>query len=119
MGRPGIDPVVLIKLVLLQHLYGLNSLRRVSSAASENVCYRWFLGYSLNEEMPHFSTISYNFRHRFTEETVDQIFRWILEEVPAAGYLSPEAVFIDEQSEGSSSGGDGTISGRASGRDQC
>ncbi|WP_346012703.1 transposase [Intestinimonas butyriciproducens] len=32
--------------------------------------YRWFLGYTLQEETPHFSTVSYNFRHRFTEETV-------------------------------------------------
>ena len=38
---------------------------------------------------------SNNFRHRFTEETVDQVFRWILEEVAEAGYLSPKAVFID------------------------
>ena len=39
--------------------------------------------------------MSYNFRHRFTEETVEQIFRWILEEAAQAGYLSPKAVFID------------------------
>lgn len=39
--------------------------------------------------------MSYNFRHRFTTETVDQIFAWILEEVAEAGYLSPKAVFID------------------------
>ena len=60
-----------------------------------NVAYRWYLGYTLQEETPHFSTVSYNFRHRFTEETVDQVFRWILEEVAEAGYLSPRAVFID------------------------
>lgn len=47
------------------------------------------------EETPHFFTVSYNFWHRFTEETVDQVFRWILEEVAEAGYLSPKAVFID------------------------
>ena len=39
--------------------------------------------------------MSYNLCHRFTEETVDQVFRWILEEVAEAGYLSPKAVFID------------------------
>ena len=30
---------------------------------------------------PHFSTVSYNFRHRFAMETVDEAFAWILEEV--------------------------------------
>ena len=38
----------------------------------KNMAYRWFLGYSLNEELPHFSTVSYNFRHRYTEETIEQ-----------------------------------------------
>ena len=94
-GRPSIDPVVLVKMVLIQHLYGLPSLRRTASEVSENVSYRWFLGYSLNESMPHFSTISYNFRHRFTSETIDKIFEWILDEAAEAGYLKPEAVFID------------------------
>ena len=92
-GRPSIDPVVLFKMVLIQHLYGLPSLRRTAEEVSGSIYYRWFLGYTLQEETPHFSTVSYNFRHRFTEETVDQIFRWILEEVAEAGYLSPKAVF--------------------------
>lgn len=39
--------------------------------------------------------MSYNFRHRFTAETVDPVFAWILEEVAEAGYLSSKAVFID------------------------
>ena len=94
-GRPSIDPVVLFKMVLIQHLYGLPSLRRTADEVSANNCYRWFLGYPLQEETPHFSTVSYNFRHRFTEETVDRVFTWILDEVAKAGYLSPKAVFID------------------------
>lgn len=94
-GRPSVDPVVLFKMVLIQHLYGLTSLRRTAEEVSLNVAYRWFLGYRLQEETPHFSTISYNFRHRFTSETVDQIFDWVLHEIAEAGYLSPSAVFID------------------------
>ena len=94
-GRPSIDPVVLFKMVLIQHLYGLNSLRRTAQEVQVNVAYRWFLGYCLTEETPHFSTVSYNFRHRFTAETVDRIFSWVLEEIATAGYLSPSAVFID------------------------
>ena len=66
-GRPSVDPVVLFKMVLIQHLYGLPSLRRTAEEVNLNVAYRWFLGYTLQEETPHFSTVSYNFRHRFTE----------------------------------------------------
>lgn len=60
-----------------------------------NVAYRWFLGYLMNEEIPHFSTISYNFKHRYTEKTIEEIFYWILDEINNAGYLSPEVVFVD------------------------
>ena len=52
-GRPSIDPVVLFKMVLIQHLYGLPSLRRTAEEVSANNCYRWFLGYPLQEETPH------------------------------------------------------------------
>ena len=94
-GRMSIDPVVLFKMVLIQHLYGLPSLRRTAAEIEVNVAYRWFLGYGLTEDVPHFSTVSYNFRHRFTTETVDKIFNWVLDEIAEAGYLSPSAVFID------------------------
>ena len=94
-GRPSIDPVVIFKIVLIQHLYGLPSLRRTVEEIKMNVAYRWFLGYLMNEQIPHFSTISYNFKHRYTEKTIEEIFYWILGEINSAGYLSPEAVFID------------------------
>lgn len=56
-GRRSIDPVVLFKMVLIQHLYVLPSLRRTADEVSVNMAYRWFLGYGLNETMPHFSTV--------------------------------------------------------------
>lgn len=94
-GRPSIDPVVLFKMVLIQHLYGIPSLRRTCEEIKMNVAYKWFLGYLMNEPIPHFSTISYNFKHRFTTQTIDDIFYWILYEIERVGYLSPEAVFVD------------------------
>ena len=94
-GRPSVDPVVLIKMVVVQHLFGIPSLRRTKSEIEVNVAYRWFLGYSLQEEIPHFSTISYAFHHRFNIDTVNTIFYWILNEIEKAGYLNTKAVFID------------------------
>jgi len=94
-GRPSIDPVVLIKMVFIQHLYGIRSLRQTAADVDMNNAYRWFIGYPLNKSVPHFATISYNFRHRFSEDTVEQIFEWILDEVEKAGYLAPEVVFVD------------------------
>ena len=94
-GRPSVDPVVLFKIVLLQHLDGIPSLRGTLRRAQTDIAYRWFFGYTLNEELPHFSTVSYNFRHRFTEETIEAVFQWVLNEAGTAGALSPAAVFID------------------------
>ena len=94
-GRPSIDPVVLFKIVLIQHLYGIRSLRQTVADVEMNIAYRWFLGYRVSESVPHFATVSYNFRHRFEENTVEKIFAWILEEVEAAGYLAPDVVFVD------------------------
>lgn len=42
-GRPGCDPVVLFKLVLIQHPFGIHSLRQTMRDAEVNVAYRWFL----------------------------------------------------------------------------
>lgn len=94
-GRPGVDPVVLFKIVFLQHLFGIPSLRQTLREIQDNTAYRWFIGYGLNEQTPHFATVSYNFVNRFTEDTIKQVFEWILGEVAKAGFLSCEMVFID------------------------
>ena len=43
-GRPSCDPVVLFKLVLIQHLSGIRSLRQTIRDAEVKVPYRWFPG---------------------------------------------------------------------------
>ena len=94
-GRPSIDPVVLFKIVLIQHIYGISSLRRTLEEVSMNLAYRWFIGYPLNEAVPHFSTVSYNFKHRFNHATVEYVFRWVLKAAAEEGYLDTEAIFVD------------------------
>lgn len=94
-GRPSIDPVVLFKIVLIQHIYGIPSLRRTLEEVSMNPAYRWFIGYPLNEAVLHFSTMSYNFKHRFNPGTVEYVFRWVLKAAAEEGYLDTEAIFVD------------------------
>lgn len=94
-GRPSVDPVVLFKIVLIQHVYGIRSLRRTLEEISMNMAYRWFIGYPLNEHVPHFSTVSYNFKHRFDTGSVEYVFRWVLKAAADEGYLDTEAIFVD------------------------
>lgn len=41
-GCPGTDPVVFIKMVLIQHLFGIPSLRQTHREIQVNTAYRWF-----------------------------------------------------------------------------
>ena len=60
-GRPSIDPVVFIKIALIQYLFGIRSMRQTIKEIETNVAYRWFLGYGLTEKIPHFSTFGKNY----------------------------------------------------------
>ena len=58
-GRPSIDPVCLVKLCVINYLYGYNSMRRTIRECEVNMAYRWFIGYGIEEKVPHFSTVTY------------------------------------------------------------
>lgn len=53
-GRPGTDPVVLIKMVLRQHLYGIPSLRQTYQRIQDTLSYRWFFGIQSTGRDPSF-----------------------------------------------------------------
>ena len=94
-GRPGTDPVVLIKMVLIQHLYGIPSLRETHRVIEVNLAYRWVLGYGLLERIPHFATVSYAFCKRFPPELSEEIFEHILNKALNHHMVDPSAIFID------------------------
>lgn len=95
-GRPGLDPVLLIKLPLLQYLEGIRSMRQTIKQIQVNTAYRWFLGLSLEDEVPHFSTFGKNYSRRFKDtELFEQIFYDILEQARRAELVDEAVVFID------------------------
>ena len=94
-GRPAVDPVVLVKMAFIQHIFGIKSLRQTAKEVDMNMAYRWFLGFSFFTQVPHFATLSYAFATRFPSELFERIFAWILEEIANKGFLSTSTVFID------------------------
>ena len=94
-GRPAVDPVVLVKIVLLQHLYGIKSLRQTVKEVDMNIAYRWFIGYDIDTPVPHFATVSYAFASRFPSEVFEEIFAWVLEAAVKRGLVKAEMIFID------------------------
>lgn len=95
-GRESIDPVVLIKIAMLQYMFGIPSMRQAIREIQVNMAYRWFLGYGMYEAIPHFSTFGKNYSRRFEGTGLfEKIFTRVLAEVNACGFLDMEQVFID------------------------
>lgn len=95
-GKPGIDPVALFKIVFLQYLYGIRSMRQTIREIEVNMAYRWFIGYDLFEKIPHFSTFGKNYSRRFQGTDIfERIFLRILEEAAACGFVEASEIFID------------------------
>ena len=69
-GRPSIDPVVLFKLVFIQALDGIKSMRKTCEKIKVDAEYRWFLGIPFGKDTPHFSTFSKNYERRFKDSDV-------------------------------------------------
>ena len=74
-GRPSVDPVVLFKLVFIQALDGIKSMRQTCKKIKVDAEYRWFLKIPFGEETPHFSTFSKNYERRFKNSDIfEEIF---------------------------------------------
>ena len=69
-GRPGYDPVVLFKLVFIQTLDGIKSMRKTCEKIKVDAEYRWFLGIPFGQDTPHFSTFSKNYERRFKDSDI-------------------------------------------------
>ena len=95
-GRPSLDPVTLIKLPILQYMFGIRSMRQTVKEVEVNAAYRWFLGLDIQDPVPHFSTFGKNYTRRFKDtDLFEQIFQHILAECFAAGLVDPSVVFVD------------------------
>jgi len=95
-GRPSLDPVTLIKLPVLEYMFGIRSMRRTIKEAEVNAAYRWFLGLGIYDAVPHFSTFGKNYTRRFKgTDLFEQIFKRILSECFKAGMVDPSVVFVD------------------------
>lgn len=95
-GRPGIDPVILVKYLLVGYLYGIESERRVEQEIEVNMAYRWFLGLDIGERVPDHSTISQNRRRRFNGKNLFRgLFEHILLQCMEKGLVDGRVILTD------------------------
>lgn len=58
IGRPSIDPELMIRMLIVGYCYGIRSERRLCEEAHLNLAYRWFCRLSLEDEVPNHSLLS-------------------------------------------------------------
>lgn len=95
-GRPSIDPVVMIKMLLIGYIYGIDSERKLEQELTVNIAYRWFLGIDFDERVPDHSTISQLRRRKFDGTTVFRdVFDEIVRKCIEAGLIDGKLLLTD------------------------
>ncbi len=96
IGRPSIDPEVMIRMLLIGYLYGITSERRLCDEVKMHIGYRWFVGLNMNDEIPDHSTFSKNRHGRFKESIIFQdIFDEIIRQCTSHDLITGEYLTVD------------------------
>jgi transposase len=93
-GRPAEDPEFMLRLCLLQYLYG-DSDREVEENALINLAYKFFLGLAVDEEPPDYSTLCTFRAQRLGEEKFRQVFQNIVQQCIDKGLVKGKRQIID------------------------
>jgi transposase len=78
IGRPSIDPELMIRMLLIGYCFGIRSEQRLCDEVHLNLAYRWFCRLGLDGTVPDHSTFSKNRHGRFRES---DLFRRVFESV--------------------------------------
>src|SRR5262247_3715674 len=78
LGRPSIDPELMIRMLIVGYCFGIRSERRLCEEVHLNLAYRWFCRLGLDGHVPDHSTFSKNRHGRFRDSDA---FRHVFETV--------------------------------------
>ena len=93
-GRPGIDPVVYFKMLMVGFFENLRSERAIAARCEDSLSVRAFLGYGLEESTPDHSSLSV-IRQRLGPEIYQGIFEVVLSALKAHGLFRGRHLGID------------------------
>jgi transposase len=95
-GRPSIDPVLMIRMLLVGYVFALRSERRLCSEVQVNLAYRWFCKLSVEDQIPDHSVFSRARHERFREsDALRRVFEGVVAMCIAAGFVGGEAFSVD------------------------
>ena len=96
LGRPSIDPVLMIRMLIVGYVFAIRSERALCREVQVNLAYRWFCGLGIEDKVPDHSVFSRARNERFRDH---DIFRQVFERVVAAciraGLVGGEGFAVD------------------------
>ena len=96
IGRPSVDPELMIRMLLVGYCFGIRSERRLCEEVHLNLAYRWFCGLGLTGEVPDHSTFSKNRHGRFRDsDLLRRLFETVLQRCLAEGLVGGEGFAVD------------------------
>ena len=81
VGRPSIDPVLMIRMLIVGYVFAIRSERALCREVQVNLAYRWFCGLGIEDKIPDHSVFSRARNERFRDH---DIFRHVFERVVGA-----------------------------------
>lgn len=93
-GRPGIDPVIYFKMLMIGFFEGIASERQIAARCADSLSLRGFLGYRLDEATPEHSSMSV-IRQRLGSACFEQVFALVLVALQEHGLLKGRHLGID------------------------
>src|SRR3981189_3770949 len=96
IGRPSIDPELLIRMLIIGYCFGIRSERKLCEEVRLHLAYRWFCRLDLNDAVPHHSTFSENRLNRFRESDIlRHIFERVVMAAMVTGLVKGEGFAVD------------------------
>ena len=96
MGRPSVDPVILFKILFIQVIEGIKSVRKTFEKIEVDCSYRWFLGIPFGEKIPNHTLFSKNYQRKFKNSNVfENIFKNIIEQAKKYNLLDGTTFYTD------------------------
>jgi transposase len=96
LGRPSIDPVLMIRMLILGYAFALRSERLLCREVQVNLAYRWFCGLSIEDKIPDHSAFSRARNERFRDSDIfRRVFERVVEACIAAGLVGGEGFAVD------------------------
>jgi transposase len=93
-GRPGIDPAVYMKMMMVGFFEDLSSERAIAARCADSIAIRQFIHYELTEATPDHSSLSI-IRQRLEGPIYDQVFTLVLSALQEHGLLRGKNLGID------------------------